>query len=518
LCFGLISAWYWFYGLFAGLFTLLLIGRWLWKRELHVRSSVRWVVAAVGVGALMVTLFVGPYLGKTESASSVRLPEMSFFVPFPRYETLAQAPDRPDSYEDNVLASLRRTITSSWAADTLYRPTSERAYPAAVLWLGILPALLFRRGRFWAGVVVLFYLFTLGPYLRLSSAADTSAVFTVGGAYVVKMPFAWLFQFVPGMARMFAPYRLASFVVVGSVVAVAIGIDTLGERFRRRRLVTALLAVIVSVSTLVQVFYRFETDDVPEDAFEPTRWKRPVKVSKIVVPDFYGTLDPSKLEGLIEVPVGREQDVIAYYQTQHRQKVYGSWATPSALPPWLFETGGGQAGARLRYLVEPLDPAFPGRETLERLSIDPAEVEVADLGVDALGPLIREGRYRHLVVHERGYYLVDPLRGPLMYEDAVRRLSVGLGLEPTQVVEHAWFDYPGNTYDVPNGPVYVPWSAEEIRLADREMPTRLYMAIFDLSTVLDAESKPAVEQGDAPRAGDNAAAPSAKRTNNGLQK
>ena len=488
--FGLAAAWYWFYGLFAGIYSLMVLVAWVWRRELSVRTAIRWVASAAVAGGVIVSLFVLPYLGRGATDAGVALPEMSFFVPFPRYETLAEAPIRPDSYEDNVLASLRRTITSSWCADTLFRTTSDRAFPAAVLWLGILPAFFFRRGRFWASVVLLFYLFSLGPYLRLWTSADTSSVFLLGDAHVIKMPFAWLFQFVPGMARMFAPYRLASFAVVGSVVVVAIGIDIISRRFRRPRLVTALLALVVVSTTMLQVFYRFEIDDVPEDAFEPSRWKRPIKVSKMDVPDFYRQLDADALEGVIELPVGREQDVLAYYQVAHRQKVHRSWATPSAVPPWVQESGGGVAGERLRYLVEPLPPTFPGNDTLEQLSFDPSEVAPERLTSDALGPLIRRGKYRYLVVHERGYFLVNPQRGPVMYEDAVRRLSAALEIEPRQVLEHAWTDYPGNEYHVPDGPVYVPWSAEEIRLPDREMPKRLYMAIFDLSGILTASPLP----------------------------
>jgi len=488
--FGLAAAWYWFYGLFAGLYTLMVLGVWLWRREGSVRLAIRWLGAAALMGGVVVALFVLPYVGRAPTDGGVALPEMSFFVPFPRYETLANAPIRPDSYEDNVLASLRRTITSSWSADSIFRCTSERAFPAAILWLGILPAFFFRRGRFWASVVLVFYLFSLGPYLRMWTSADTSSVFYVGGTHVIKMPFAWLFQFVPGMARMFAPYRLASFAIVGGVVAVALGIDTLAARFRRPGVVAALLGLLVMSSTLVQVFYRFEIDEVPDDAFAPSRWKRPIKVSKMDVPKFYGQLDEGALEGLIEVPVGREQDVLAYYQVAHRQKVHRSWATPSAVPPWVQDGGGGEAGERLRYLVEPLPPTFPGNDTLEQLSFDPAEVAPERLSADALGPLIRRGKYRYLLVHERGYYLVDPQRGAVMYEDAVRRLSSALEIEPQQVLEHAWADYPGNEYDVPDGPVYVPWSAEEIRLPDREMPSRLYMAIFDLTSVLEAAPLP----------------------------
>jgi hypothetical protein len=57
---------------------------------------------------------------------------------------------------------------------------------------------------------------------------------------------------------------------------------------------------------------------------------------------------------------------------------------------------------------------------------------------------------------------------------------------PTEHVEHRWVDYPGNQYNVPDGPVYVPWSAEEINLLDQQMPRKLYMAVFDLAALTGA--------------------------------
>ena len=95
-----------------------------------------------------------------------------------------------------------------------------------------------------------------------------------------------------------------------------------------------------------------------------------------------------------------------------------------------------------------------------------------------------------MVVHERGYYLVDPMQGPLLYRDVVRRMEQRFGLTSEQVVEQEWFDYPGNRYTVPDGPVYIPWSSNEVNLPDRNMPNQYFMAIFDLSEFLDAYTGP----------------------------
>jgi hypothetical protein len=491
LCLGLSAAWYWFYGLMAGVFTVLYLGWHLLEGPLPWRSLWRWVLP-IGVVALLTSWpFVRPYFNSTE-AGMTSLPELSFFLPFPRYETIAEAPLRPDSYEENVLASLHRTIRSSWAADYIVRPAvGERAWPLVVMLAGVLPVLLFRRKRlFWLSVFLFFYLCTLGPYLKPSTMAEADAVLMLGDRWVLRMPFTWLFRWVPGMSRLFGPYRLAAIVVVASVVLVTQGLGLIPDRTRRWRLARWGAALACIGLTMAQVMYRWQVDYVPEGAFQPIRWRAPVKVSHIVVPDFYQQLDPDALEGVIELPLGREQDLLYYYQTIHHHKVFHSWATQGAVPPLLLDEGGAGAGERIRYLAKQEPQGLPGAQVLDQLSREPSEVPPETIRREDLRTISQSGDYRWMVVHERGYFLVDPYNGPVLYRDAVRRLAAGLELEPTEVVEHQWVDYPGNQYKVPGGPVYVPWSAEEINLPDRQMPRKLYMAIFDLSEVLDDDSSP----------------------------
>ncbi len=495
LCMGLSAAWYWFYGLFAALYTLIYLAWHLGARRISWRGILRWLLP-LGVATLLVAWpFVRPYMNATEQGMTA-LPEMSFFLPFPRYETIAEAPMRPETYEENVLASLHRTIRSSWAADYLFRPTSERTMPIVVLLLGAIPVLLRRQRLFWLAVFLFFYSASLGPFLKLNTLQDASQVLIFNDTWVVRMPFTWLFRWVPGMSRLFGPYRLAAMVMVASVALLALGLDSLPASSRTGRWIKRLVCLLVVVATMLQVSYRFKVDHVAEGSYQPSRWRAPTKVSRIDVPPFYGDLDPDRLEGLIELPLGREQDLLCYYQVVHRQKVYRSWATSGAVPTVLTKRGGGELGERMRYLVSQLPLDFPGAAELEAISRLPEEVPIETLTRQALGSLIKAGNFRYMLVHERGYYLVNPYDGPLLYRDAVRRLSAGLDIEPREVIEHSWTDYPGNRYNVPNGPVYIPWSAEEINLPDKEMPRKLYMSIFDLSPLLDAE--PAEEPAEEP--------------------
>ncbi|MFH1468685.1 MAG: hypothetical protein ABIO70_30120 [Pseudomonadota bacterium] len=486
LTFGLCASWYWFYGIFAGVFSAAYLVWHLADGTLSWRALHRWLLPLSLVALLTAWPFVRPYLNSAEDGAAA-LPEMSFFLPFPRYETIAEAPLRPDTYEENVLASLHRSIRSSWAADFLVRPTlGERAWPFAVVLLGALPALIRRKRLFWLAVFLFFYAAALGPFLKLDTMAEADVVTRLGGHWVVRMPFTWLFRWVPGMSRLFGPYRLSSVLVVASVVLLAGGLGDLPAKTWRGRWGRRLLSGGCILATCGQVLYRWQVDYVPGGAMAPNPFRAPVKVSRIDVPEFYRTVDSAALRGIIELPLGREQDLLCYYQTIHHQKVFRSWASQGAIPTLLMRDGGGAEGARLRYLAAEEGGSREAADVLQHLSSMPEDVPLSDIDPVLIAQLAEASGYRYLIVHERGYYLVDPYSGPVQYRDAVRRIAAGLSLTPEEVVEHRWVDYPGNQYNVPGGPVYVPWTAEEILLLDRQMPRKLYMSIFDLDPLLAA--------------------------------
>ncbi len=203
------------------------------------------------------------------------------------------------------------------------------------------------------------------------------------------------------------------------------------------------------------------------------------------LPEWYQQL-PQERSGIIELPLEQQQDLLTRYQVDHSWKVYRSWATKPAIPPAFRDSGGGEPGDRIRYLaLEDPDKGTLSKALLT-LSRDAAEVDLEELNINELSRLCLSNGYRYVVVHERGYYLVDPLKGSILYNRAVTLLQSHLGLEPEELVEMAWFDYPGNEFKVPNGPIYVPWSSQEVSLPDREMPTRYFMTVFDLQPLLEA--------------------------------
>lgn len=500
LCYVAVAAFYWFYGLFAAMFTLLFVG-WLWGRDrVSWRRVARWGVPAAITVVLGVFVFVSPYLSSggadTGGGGVAKLPELTFFLKFPAYDTIASAPLRPQNYRDNVLSSLHRTIESAWPADYVINPKhGVLALPAAAFVLGVVPAVRLRAAWGWLLVWLTFYAGTLGPFLKVGALKDTADVVMLGDK-VVRLPFVWMFQFVPGMSRMFAPYRMGAMVVVASVALLAVSLQPL-RRWPRR-----FVGLLALVAVSLQLFYRFDLDEVGEGTAGPAMWRTPTMVSSFELPEWYAELDPEGWEGLIELPLEQQQDLICAYQSVHRRKVYRSWATKPAIPPELRTRGGGPPAKRLRWLAkadprrDPVEPVFTA------LSRDPlsASDAVAGLDEDALADVIEAGDYRYLVVHERGYFLLDPQQGGTLYRHVVRLLTERLGVAPTQTVELEATDWPGRAGKLPDGPAWVPWASREVQLPSQEMPRRYFMAVFDLSerTVqppADAPAEDIPEQG-----------------------
>ncbi|MCP4805914.1 MAG: hypothetical protein GY913_03735 [Proteobacteria bacterium] len=493
LMLGLVGAFYWFYGLFAAMF----FGIWFIdliireRRRMQFRRVVRWMGPMFATMILVAGFFALPYIiGETGGGglgSQQKLPELSFFLSFPEYDVIRDVPLRPDTYTENVLSSLNRTIQSSYSPDNLFNPGHARALPMVVFFGGVLPALLlkpgqFPRSRFWLVVFLVFWVGTLGPYLKwagFGNAWGEVVLIPLGdGFYTLRMPWTWMFKWVPGMSRMFAPYRMGSMVAVASVALVAMGLSRITNPWVRNGVSLAAI-----VATFAQMNFLWHVDAVDEGDIAPIRWLAPIPVSSIETPTFYTELDSSQRAGIIELPLEQQQDLINYYQLEHGWKVFRSWASHPAIPPVMRDEGGGEPGDRLRYLAQSDLDRGPAADLLRELSNSPQEADVEGLDLVDFDKLVVAGNYRYLIVHERGYYLVDPQQGPLLYNDMVRRLSQTLGIRPVESIEINWVDYPGNRFDKAWGPARVPWSSYAVNLPDKEMPNRFFMSVFDLSDV-----------------------------------
>ena len=121
-----------------------------------------------------------------------------------------------------MLSSLNRTIASSWSMDGLFNPSHPRSWPLVLFLGGLIPALalkpgLYPRSRFWAVVFLVFWVGTLGPFLKWGGTLDSAQVVTLADRFVLRLPWTGMFRWIPGMSRMFAPYRMGSLAVVAAV-------------------------------------------------------------------------------------------------------------------------------------------------------------------------------------------------------------------------------------------------------------------------------------------------------------
>lgn len=478
IMFTLVSAFYWFYGLFSAMFAVIWVSHWWYTQRPAPARALRWMVTAATVAMFGLILFLLPYFAAGSSdpmRSMTDLPELSFFLNFPAYDTVAAAPLRPTSYEENVLSSLRRVIVSSWPADHVVNPFhGVKAFPSMVFFAGVLPCLFLRRARVWLVVWAIFWVGTMGPFLKLGADRDSTDVIFLG-EYVVRMPWTWMFKWVPGMSRMFAPYRMSAMMVVASVVLLAVGLHAIRSRWR------PVIAGLVGLTVVLQPFWHIDTGPVPEGVQKPPLWRIPGVVSPFDVPGWYTELEVEGKEGIIELPLEQQQDLMCVYQVFHKQKLYRSWAGAPAVPPMFRTSGGGEAGDRMRWLAEGEVEHGALEEQFLVLSREPLEADLGLVDDLDLAMLMEGGSYRWLLVHERGYYLLDPHEGGVLYRDALRRIGERLDLEPVEMYEHGLgiAEDTHLTRDV--APAWIPMAGKDVSVPLDQIPRRMMMAVFDLN-------------------------------------
>ena len=103
------------------------------------------------------------------------------------------------------------------------------------------------------------------------------------------MPYCWMFTYIPGMSRMFAPYRLAAMMIVASVVLSAISLNQVSTERR------PYLSILFGFLVVLQPFYRFDLED---EYVDPEMWRIPIQASGMKIPKWYKELDSSSYEGI----------------------------------------------------------------------------------------------------------------------------------------------------------------------------------------------------------------------------
>ena len=140
---------------------------WIWIDK-PPRSIILRFLSTAGITAMFgCLLFLMPYFAADEQSNqSEALPEVTFFLPYPSYDTIT-APQRPSNYRENVLSSLHRGIDSAWPADFIIDPRhGVLALSTVVFVFGIFSCIFIKRARMWVVVWLIFYLGTLGPFLK----------------------------------------------------------------------------------------------------------------------------------------------------------------------------------------------------------------------------------------------------------------------------------------------------------------------------------------------------------------
>jgi len=264
---GLALVFYWFYGLWLAMWCLLTL-----VPSKRILSPL--AVAAVVTAAISLP-FLAPYLVGEGSRSP---------VPFGRSYPALEELDRLPAGQLGPLGPslvLSQSLPPGWPLD----PGQTHGFSLAWLALAVLGA---RRAswRWWVPTVA-FWLLTLGPYPRW------------GGDFAdLRLPYAWLYQWVPAWSRLFWPWRMVPFVVLSLVPLVLEG----ARRFRR----PAVLFTLILLGELAWRGTLFLT------------------AGPVVADPFYQVLGPR--EGVVELSYPWNSAMAGYQQAFHGRPTLGTLA------------------------------------------------------------------------------------------------------------------------------------------------------------------------------------------------
>jgi hypothetical protein len=388
---GITAAFYFYYGVFLGLFCLLFL---VWhvcsgRHRPHAPGFLLRMLGIVAIGVIFSAPFGLFYL---EEAFGPNVLEVApYGTAFPALEemTAPQGTTRPE----NLLAgSQRRFLRESLPLDALWNPRLPHALPLAMLALVFFPWGVSRRVPWlWLATFLGFLVLSFGPLLSLGESFRVYLPW-------LPMPYLLFYRWVPLFSRLFAPGRLEVLVYLALAVLVCLRVKDLAGR---RPGLGLLVACLAATGMWAQM--------------EETR-VLPFPTVRLGVAPYYYLLGDRPPFSLIEVPY-RTGDYLEFNQTVHGQRSLGSFAqsgVPPGYPPghqaWLagkFEDPGNSFVAHLEALNrEPTRPE-PYRE-------------------EDLDSLVQDG-YRLLILHERGCYYLDRDGGERLYFALLEHFRKQLG-------------------------------------------------------------------------------------------
>ena len=166
-----------------------------------------------------------------------------------------------------------------------------------------------KENAIYAGCGLMFLVLAIGPYLIWNGSV-------VG---FVKLPYLWMYEWIPGFCRFFIPGRaFLGVVVFGSILAVR-GLEALTNRFRSR------IRVILNVVTAILLFLTFALFGYGKLTLPRT---------DVQVPEIFSEIaDQSGEFAIINLPVEGNLTRRMLFQSIHNRPIYGGevaneWTSP----------------------------------------------------------------------------------------------------------------------------------------------------------------------------------------------
>lgn len=379
---------YWFYGLMS----LLLVGlAWLWSALRRGAPALPLShLLLIGVVAVSLALpFAQPYAEQVMRGQGLSETTYGLALPTPA-EILAVPPGDRHRWHGVTSGSLHNLVLHTMPPDYLWNPQRRGGQPPWLIMLALVGAVLRpSRAAFWLLAGAAAYAFSLGPYLR------TAAGFYPSEAAAWRMPYFYLFQYVPLFSRLFHPDRFALFTALALSVLGALALAAAGEKGTRRP--EAWAATLTSLLLPGQL--------LAAAAFPPhlPDWQ---------VPAFYRKVAADPAASLVELPLRPTMRALVegslIYQVVHGR------------PVWLADTP--------PHLPVGANPFFRWLVRLSRTEkVPPAPPP------ESAGELRRLG-VTHLVLHEADCFRGEE-PGARRYERMRQALEEVLGAPPLEYRE-----------------------------------------------------------------------------------
>lgn len=412
---GITSIVYWFYGMFciwvtSGVFTAVLIQIIMRKnRKLIWRYLKRSALAAIVAVAIITpfAIWYTPVFQRVKLLSDVTL-----FVPYPQLNEIFAQPE-PFTGAGGFPINLSRIILF----DSAYTGFFPFCIPFVLL--GIFAFFRFRRFQAWFPVIILFFwLWSMGPYLRISPDVRPESYMVNGN--IIRMPYYYMFQFIPVSGRLHHPVEGLMMVSVSFMFLAGMGMSVIGEWLKKIRLIRGMLLSLLFIAVFAHTWF---LQKIPAIPVYPN-------INLLAIPSVYKEFGKMERTGIIELPLDRSPDLRCFYKTYHKQKMllFSPWnmvlLPEEALPDNQF-TWSNKNEFDLKDLsfVRSLEQ-FYSKET-ETLNKE---------GLDKL----RERGFEYILLHERDFVRVEEeegkvkIRGKEDYERFKKELGNKFGKPETR--------------------------------------------------------------------------------------